>query len=127
MSDGARAFRAARVPILAEQLAVGFASAVLVGSIEIYLRDAPAGSELAGPGTTLLALFHTVAFYIPAGLLLGALVAGLAALLARSGALAPIRHRSIFAHSPRAFSWAIGALTAIAIVALAGRYGYELL
>lgn len=117
-------------PLVPEQIVVGALGATIVAlaeGVRIATSDR-AGALDTGP--VALAMLHTIAFYLPAGLLVAAVSAALVALLRTSPALAPIRRQlgspSLwFEPAPRAAGSIASAVAAAAVVALASRAAYE--
>lgn len=119
--------RRARPPLLPEQLAAGVLAAAFVAIGDV--AHAWLGGEAREAGTVALAALHTLAFYAPAGILAGALVALVVALLRVSPAAAPALRVAGTPHlwlapAPRTVAPLIGWLAGVALVALVAREGY---
>lgn len=122
-----RATTRRRPPLLAEQLAAGIAAAVIVACVDG--AHAALGERATDLGTHALATLHTVAFYVPAGIALGALVALVVALLRATPSASPLLRvlgapHLWFAPAPRVVAPVAGWLAAVALVALVAREAY---
>ncbi len=119
--------RRARPPLLPEQLAAGVLGAALLALGDV--AHAALGDRPHEAATVLVATLHTLAFYLPAGVVAGALVALVVALLRVTPAAAPLLRTAATPHlwfvpAPRTVGPLVGWLAGLSLIALVAREAY---